>query len=135
MKKLNSLLILTMLVSLFANCQNKTSMDKVTRVEIRSVNFSLMTVISVKCENFEKYFTDYKETILTDSVQIATLLSHFNDLERTDSTYSTSIDTRAKIKLITNKDTTLICVGNLSLLKDNVHYKTPDSLIELIDNY
>lgn len=135
MKKINSLLILTMLVSLFANCQNKTSMDKVTRVEIRSVNFSLMTVISVKCENFEKYFTDYKETILTDSVQIATLLSHFNDLERTDSTYSTSIDTRAKIKLITNKDTTLIFVGNLSLLKDKVHYKTPDSLIELIDNY
>lgn len=135
MKKLNSLLILTLLISLFANCQNRTSIVKVTRVKIRSVNFSLMTIINVNCENFEKYFTDYKETILTDSIRISTLLSQFNGLERTDSTYSSSIDTRAKIELITSKDTTLICVGNLSLLKDNVHYKTPDSLIELIDNY
>ena len=124
-----------MLISLFANCQNRTSIVKVTRVKIRSVNFSLMTIINVNCENFEKYFTDYKETILTDSIRISTLLSQFNGLERTDSTYSSSIDTRAKIELITSKDTTLICVGNLSLLKDNVHYKTPDSLIELIDNY
>ena len=124
-----------MIVSLFANCQNTSSMDQVNRVEILSVDFSLMTVISVKCENFEYYFTNYKETILTDSVQIATLLNQFKDLERIDSTYSTSIDTRAKIKLITNNDTILICVGNLSLLKDNVNYKTPDNLIELIDNY
>lgn len=124
-----------MLVSLFANCQNKTSLNKVICVEIRSVNFSLMTAISVKCDNFEKYFTNYKETILTDSVQIAMLLSQFTVLERTDSMYSTLIDTRAKIKLITSQDTTLICAGNLSLLKNNVHYKTPVTLIELIESY
>jgi hypothetical protein len=94
-----------------------------------------MTVISVNCESFEKYFTDYNETILTDSVQISKLLIQFNGLESIDSTYSTTIDTRAKIELITNSDTTLICVGNLSLLKDHVHYKTPDNLIELIESF
>lgn len=135
MKKINSLLMLTLLISLFANCQNRTVMDKVTRIKIRSVKFSLMTVISVNCESFEKYFTDYNETILTDSVQISKLLIQFNGLESIDSTYSTTIDTRAKIELITNSDTTLICVGNLSLLKDHVHYKTPDNLIELIESF
>ena len=121
---------------MLANCQNTTSkMAKVTSVRIRSVDFSLMTVISVNCDNFEEYFKNYKETYLTDAKKIENLLKQFNTLEPTDSTYFKNIDTRAKIELITGTDTTFICLGNLSLNLDNIQYKTPDSLIYLIDSY
>jgi hypothetical protein len=121
---------------MLANCQNTTSkMAKVTSVRIRSVDFSLMTVISVNCDNFEEYFKNYKETHLTDSKKIENLLKQFNTLEPTDSTYCKNIDTRAKIELITSTDTTFICLGNLSLSLDNIQYKTPDSLIYLIESY
>ncbi len=121
---------------MLANCQNTTSLlDRVTSVRIKSVDLSLMTVISVNCDNFEGYFKKYKETFLTDPVKIQKFLMQFSNLEPTDSTYSKNIDTRAKIELITGTDTSYICVGNLSLRLDNVHYKTSDSLRYLIEAY
>ena len=136
MKRINSLFIIIMISSIFADCQNTTSkMAKVKSVHIRSVDFSLMTFIAVNCDNFEEYFKNCKETTLTDSKKIERFWMQFSTLEPTDSTYNKNIDTRAKIELITEADTIHICIGNLSLSLDNVQYKTPDSLIYLIEGY
>jgi len=130
--RINSLLFLVFIM--LVNCQTLNK-DQITCIKVKSVDFELMTTISIKCSEFENYFNNYKETILIDSLRIKSLLTQLNNLEEIDSTYSKIIDTRAKVELISSHDTLLICIGNLSLEKNGILYKTPDALIKLIENY
>jgi hypothetical protein len=136
MKKINSLLIV-LIFSTFIYCQstkNETeNMDKIEKVQIKSVDFSIMTFLSVECDKFEEYFKEYKIISLTDTAVINELLNKIDEVEPIDSTYSKKIDTRAKIDLFSKNDTNTICVGNLTLHMNNSVYKTPQELIDFIE--
>lgn len=136
MKKINSLFVV-LIVSTFIYCQNTKSdtgiMNKIKKVQIKSVDFSIMTFLTVECDKFEEYFKEYRIYSFTDTVAINEFLSQIDKLEPIDSTYSKSVDTRAKIELFSDKDTSTICVGNLTVyMFDNI-YKTPQGLIDLIE--
>lgn len=132
MKTINILFILLM-ITRFTYCQNID--DRVEKVQIESVEFSIMTVSSVDCENFEEYFNNnYKTLLITDKDSIYELLGKIDKLEPIDSTFNKSVDTRAKIKLFMGNNTKTICIGMLSLKKDNFIYKTPQELVDYIEN-
>ena len=58
-----------------------------------------MTFLSVECDNFEEYFKEYRQISITDTMVIDELLNQMVELEPIDSTYSKSVDTRAKFEL------------------------------------
>ena len=135
-KKINSLLFVSLLVS-FVHCQeggsNSENMTHVEKIYIKAVNFTIMTPLSVDCNKFEQAFENHRAFWIKDSVEIDEFLNQLIKLEPIDSTYMKSVDTRAKIEIISSEDTNVICVGNLTLLKNNKFYKTPQKLIDSIE--
>lgn len=136
MKEINNLLIV-LIFSSFINCQSAKKetgdMSKIEKVQIKSVDFSIMTIISVECDKFEESFDDYRTVLITDKAMIKELLVHIDTLQPIDSTYNENINTRAKINLFKKNDTNTICVGNLTLQMNNDIYKTPRELIDFIE--
>jgi len=136
MKKINSLFFI-LIISIFVFCDNvqndDENMEKIKEVKIKLVDFSIMTVISIQCDKYEKYFEKYNVFSLTDSTVVQQFMKQLINLEPIDYTYSESVDTRAKIELITDSDTSIVCVGKLSLCKDNKIYKTPQSIIDYLE--
>lgn len=129
----NSILFLMGLI-MFTSCHglNKNKIEKIT---IKAVDFSVMTFTSVDCDKFEDYFNQqYKLVTIMDSTMINEFLGIISTLESIDSTYSKYVDTRVKVELYSQNDTSLICLGNLSLKKGGEIYKTPQSLIDFIEN-
>ena len=136
MKILNSLFIVIIL-STFIYCQNvkneAENMNIIDKVQIKSIDFSIMTFLAVECDKFEKYFKEYRIMSITDTAVIDELVNQIGEFEPIDTTYSTKIDTRAKIELFSKSDTITICVGNLTLHMNNNIYKTPQGLIDFIE--
>lgn len=136
MKKINSVIVV-LIIAIFTYCHNVQSktgnMNMVKKIEIKSVDFSIMTSLSVECNKFEEYFKDHKVFSITDTLSIKMIISLFENLEPIDSTYSKSVDTRAKVELFSNSDTSIICVGNISLYLNDKLYKTPQGLIDFIE--
>jgi len=136
MKKIISILVFS-IIFVFSSCQNcKNRVDdinKIDKIQIKSVDFSIMTIISVECDKFEEYFENYQTVSIVSPNIIRELLTFINELEPIDSTYSKEIDPRAKITLYSKKDTISICMGNLTMRMNNNIYKTPNKLIDLIE--
>lgn len=111
MKKINSLFIV-LAISTFAYCQNirndSENMNKIKRIQIESVDFSTMTFLSVECNEFEKYFKEYRTVSITNPKTINEFLRHLAKLEQIDSAYSKAVDTRAKVKLFAEADTSVM---------------------------
>lgn len=136
MKKTNSLFV-ALIILAFMYSHNTYSatenMNKIKKIQIKSVDFSIITFLSVECNKFEEYFKEYKVSSITDTLAINKFLNQFAKLELIDTTYSKTVDTRAKIELFSNSDTSIICIGNLSLYMNDNIYKTPQGLIDLIE--
>jgi hypothetical protein len=136
MKKIISILVFS-IIFVFSSCQNcKNRVDdinKIDKIQIKSVDFSIMTIISVECDKFEEYFENYQTVSIVSPNIIRELLTFINELKPIDSTYSKEIDTRAKITLYSKKDIISICMGNLTMRMNNNIYKTPNKLINLIE--
>jgi hypothetical protein len=119
----------------FTHCQNtqNTQRNNINQIKIKSVDFTILSIISVECDNFERYFQECNTFLTTDTVVINEFLNQLTNMDPIDSSYSTSIDTRAKINLFSDADTNIICVGNLTLYMNGNIYKTPQKLIEKIE--
>lgn len=134
--KINSVLIVLMF-SNFISCQNSKNenenINKIEKIQIKSVDFSIMTIISIECDKFEESFDNYRTVLITDTAIINELFVHIDTLQPIDSTYSTNVNTRAKIDLFSKNDTNTICVGNLTLEMNNDIYRTPRRLIGFIE--
>lgn len=134
--KINSLLII-MVVPLFVFCQGAKpeteSVKNIEEIQVQSVGFSIFTLISIDCDKFEDSFSKITAKSITDTTVIKELLSHIDKFEPIDSTYSKRINTRAKIHMISEKDTTTICVGYLSLQMKDSLYRTPQFIIDFLE--
>ncbi len=135
MEKINGLFIILIFLA-FICCQSTKNeadnLNEIEKVQIKSVDFSIMTFLSVECDKFEEYFNEYRIFLITDTAAINELLNQIDEFEPIDSTYNKEIDTRAKINLFSKNDTTTICVGNLTLQVNNNIYKTPQGLVDFI---
>ena len=135
-----NIIAIAALCVMFSSChfsqatkQNQSNQDKIEKVEIKSVNLLIMTCYAIDCDSFDNSFSQAKVTTITDSSSIGELSGILGSLEPTDSTYSDYVDTRAKIKLISNRDTSEICLNYLMLSKDGTLYKTPKELVDYIE--
>jgi len=130
MKKIGILFFIGLLMGVSCYGINK---KKIERISIKAMDFSIITFSTVDCGKFEKSFNyQYKVVAISDSTTLRKFLNIINILEPVDSTYRQTVDTRAKIALYSNTDTTQICVGNLSSWKDGEIYKTPKELVDFI---
>lgn len=126
-----------MVVPLFMFCQGAKpeteSLKKIEEIQIQTVDFLIFTIISVDCDKFEEYFSNITSKSITDTTVINELLRHIEKFEPIDSTYSKQVDARAKIHLISEIDTTTICVGYLSLQMNDSLYRTPQFIIDFLE--
>lgn len=136
MKKMNSLSIVFMVLT-FICCQNSNekikTLKNIEKIQIKSISFFITTIVSVECDRFEDYFKEPFTNSITDTVEINKLLKIIDKMEPIDSTYSNTVDVRAKINLFSKQDTNTICVGYLTVSMNNEIYKTPSELVDFIE--
>lgn len=139
--KIRNIVMLLLVMIIFSNCQysntEEASKCDIEKIIIKAVDFSIMTPISIDCDNYEVSFDQqFRIFSITDSITVNRFLKTINNLEVIDSTFSKSVDTRVKVVLYSQRDTSLICIGNLTLTLNNRSdvYKTPQSLIEFVEN-
>ena len=134
-------LVITILIgiglfSMFIN-KNLCTYNKTYRVnviKIKKVDFNILTFAAVKCIDFDTYFNFPKEIIIKDKTLIDEILLLLNNLELIDSTYSSEIDTRAVIELKMHSKDIIICIGNLTTIKNGKIYKTSTTLKNIIES-
>lgn len=108
--------------------------QKIEKVVLKQVDFSVMTIISVECEKYEEYFSDqYKIKEIKNSNDVNGLMQHLQTLEPIDSTYSSHVDVRAKVEIYYADNISTICLGNLSIKKDGKIYKNTPEIKEYIN--
>lgn len=133
-----SILIFCLLSSIYSFCQNKETntacSDSIKKIQIKAVDFSILTFITVECSNFEMYFPDYRTLNIEDKQIINKFLGQMKNLEQVSSDYSLSVDTRAVMEIFTETGISTVCIGNLTLYLNGIYYKTPEKLIELIES-
>lgn len=138
MKKMKKIRIVIIFGILLISCSNIRKQDKeeckIEKADIKVVDFSIKTIVSVDYNKYEEYFNkEYKYFSIMDKGELINLSRIIETIEPIDSTYYSNVDTRAIMNLISNKDTTLICVGNLSLSIDGKIFKTPKALISFLE--
>lgn len=133
-RKINRIFIVLILANLIC-CQSvkneSKNIDKIGKIQIKSVDFSIMTIISVECNQFEEYFSDCRTVIITETELINKLIDQLSNLDPMDSNYK--VDIRARIDLFHEDYVDTICVGYLTLRINNEIYKTPQELIDFIE--
>jgi len=114
--------------------ESKVVIDSVV---IKHVEEIVFTFISISCDEFEKTFKKrYINRTFQDRVIIDSLLKILNNLEPLDTIYSwTGVDTRATITLFSNQDSMKYCVDMAIILHQDFYYKTPQTLINVIDEH
>lgn len=113
---------------------NHSQKNKVDRVVIKSVDFSILTIADVDCDRFEHAFKEEcVEHIIQDSALIDSLLHILYDLKHITLTNWKGFDTRATITLYSHKDTIKYCINDGAILyKDSLYY-IPQTLINFIE--
>lgn len=135
--KIIKVLITFMVIPLFTFGQNETIKEQETKtINIKKVDFEIMTFKAVECNSFEQYFKDYVEFEVTDNEKIYTISNLLKEMNCIDSTYSKTIDVRAKLTFTyQNNKNEIICIGNLITDIGGTHYITPKELREFISNF
>lgn len=110
----------------------------VEKIIVKHVGFyNYYTAVDIPCHDFEKAFdhcADFKVHEIKDSLAIRNFLKQLSNLEPIDSTIYPNIDTRAKIELCSQKDTSIVCLNQFLTIKDGVKYKTSEALRNFIEN-
>ena len=121
---------------MFTFCQNMNDKEKIIKaINIKKVDFEIMTFKSVECNSYEKYFDDYLEFNIISIAKIDSLSNLFQVLDHIDSTYSSTIDVRAKLTYTySDNKSEIICVGDLTTDIGGVIYITSDELRNFLSN-
>ena len=121
---------------MFTFCQNDNDKERIVKsINIKKVDFEIMTFNSVECNSYEKSFKDYLEFNITNISKIDSLNNLFQVLDHIDSTYSATVDVRAKLTFTySDNKNEIICVGNLTTDKGGVIFITTDELRNFLSN-
>lgn len=108
--------------------------NRISKINITSVDFYISTDISVDCDSFGEVFTPEEKvmTSITDADEINHILNMIDKKEPTGK--NGNVDTRAKMYLCSKSDTVAVCLDFFTLYMNNEYYKTPWDLVEYIMN-
>ena len=133
--------ILCIIISMFASCTNSSNStegsssdpNRITEINITSVDFYSSTNISVDCDIFCDAFTAEEKVItcITDADEINRILNLID--KKTPTGKNGKVDTRAKIYLCSETDTIAVCLDFFTLYMNNEYYKAPGELVEYIE--
>ena len=115
---------------------NSNPINSVEKIVIKKVEFSIYTIVSVKCEDFEDQFKDeYLVSTLSNKRDIDNFLAIFNKSEPLDSSFHNYIvDTRVKAEIYYDDGSVEnICIGNPADKKDGIFYQNTDKIREYIE--
>ena len=114
--------------------ENNTDIEKIIFHHVNLIG--IYTVVDIPCEDFEIAFgKDIKKDTITDKNEIALLETYMQNLKLIDdSLFSKSIDSRAKFFFVSSSDTTVFCLNSGIVYLNNKYYKTPEALVEYIEN-
>lgn len=114
--------------------RNDSLIEKIT---IKKVDFSIYTIVSVTCEEFEKHFkSEYSFSTLSTRKDIDAFIAIFNDSPLLDSSFNHYVvDTRVKAEVF-YKDGKVesICIGNPAYEKDGIFYRNTNRIRAHIEN-
>ena len=126
MKKLIYILFVDLFLVTVMFSQNTKNIQQ--RIELKYVNSSILTPITVDCNDFDTYFLEFNTQNIYDTLQICDFLNTFYKLTPD----SSEIDVRMKIKLYYKKMYKEFCVGNFTIESDEGIFTLSDNLRKII---
>lgn len=130
-------LILFLLIGSCNPISSNNTDNLIEKIVIKKVDFSILTVVSVECDDFEIQFKDkYSVSTLSNRDDIDKFLEIFRDSIPLDSTFNNYIiDTRVKVEFIySDGSIERICIGNPAYEKDGIFYLNSDNIRTYIEN-
>jgi hypothetical protein len=128
------------MILMLSSCSQTSSNSKdylIEKIVIKKVDFSIYTIVSVKCDDFEAHFKDeYLISTLSNKKDIDNFLAIFKDSIPLDSSFDNYIvDTRVKAEIYYNDGgIENICIGNPAYKKNGIFYQNSDNIREYIEN-
>lgn len=103
-----------------------TQVHQIDSVLIHYVDFDLMTIADVDCDNFESSLA-YEKVMLRDSMHIITFRNMFL---RNKNKTKHPIDVRCKIYIFTSQEIKIVCLGKYVLQYGDKFYRIDSSFID-----
>jgi len=112
---------------------NNISTNNIKYIEIRKVDFEILTFFHIDCDFFDKTFGKDKYTIsVSDKYEIERIVKLINALEMDKS--NRNPDVRAKLLIhYTSNNTDTICMDSGTLMYNNNYYTVNKELINYIN--
>jgi len=128
------------------SCTNKQNISKfgarniteniVTKIEVKKVDFDILTIARVGCNDFESWFKDIKTNVIENQDSISILMHIIDNLQVDTTTYNLDKvpDVRAKLLIYhTNNKTDTLCMGRDCIMLNNKLYFFDDKFIKFIE--
>ena len=131
--------IYVLFILLVTSCQYSTTKSNqifVKQIISEYVDFSIETIIDIRCEEFKNQFSKEIETkSIDDPNKIREILILLKNLKPAGKEYYQYVDTRMRLKLIYNTDSVeTICLSNFIVQRRDKLYVRTDSLTNLLIN-
>jgi hypothetical protein len=116
---------------------NNTEKDIVTKIEVKKVDFGILTIAHVDCAKYEDWFNSDIEThIIENKDSINLLINIINNLQQDTSNYdfNNDPDVRAKL-LICHKNNSIdtLCMDNGRIMLNGELYIFDKRFLEIVD--
>ncbi len=116
---------------LFNNCGNGSV--KIEKIELRSVDFGITSIINVGCEDFEHYFGKEIDTTLIYDINIIENFMNSIKVLKTDS-MNYYPDVRAKLLFYkTNGTVDTLCMSDIGIVFNGKPMIMDDRLVKLVE--
>jgi len=100
---------------------------------VKFVDMDIETAMDVRCEDFEKSFTDIQTKVVNDSMKINKIFNTLKHLKIAGNKYYQHVDTRMKIEIKFNNDSIeTICMDRFIVNRNNQILINTDSLKYLL---
>jgi len=116
------LLGISFLLICFGGCNNEKVIKRATinSISIHYVDINIESIISIRCTDFESSFQDFKSLTINNKGQIIEFVKLLNNLKVEGNEYKNEPDTRIKILLSYDNDSTeVICCDRFHVMKEN----------------
>lgn len=113
--------------------KNVIKEDWITKIKVMKINFNIVTVIPIDCDNFLNERSEITISTIEDKDTICQIMGFIDSLQKDEINRNT--DVRAKM-LIYHKNNLVdtLCMSKYEILYNGESYKINKNLLELIEN-
>lgn len=127
-------ILLFFVLLLFTLISFRCISEEIKRIDIIFVDPEIETPFRIKCEEFEKFFTNNLDSVsIQDDALIQQFLKELEKLSKADLAKYSLPDTRIKIKFIYEDKIIELCIDRFVITKQNDTYILSESLKAIIN--